>query len=237
MHEGHRQRMYEKLKNGDNLYEHEVLEILLYNAYPRKNTNPIAHALLERFPSIAAVLEADIDELVSVEGVGEQTALYLKCVGRCFGLFNRTDCFTIIKCRADLCDFVKMRLGGHRVEVLELYALDKNGKIVRIKSYTSKENDKVEVAPDEVMKFVSLVKPYSLVIAHNHTGDNPNPSRADDECTKQIQLVCSMNNVQLRDHLIYAGNGSMFSYYDSGRLISIREDFSIGNLLRDGKRI
>ena len=66
MHEGHRRRMYQKLKNGDNLYEHEVLEMLLFNAYPRKNTNPVAHELLERFPSISAVLSADIDELMSV---------------------------------------------------------------------------------------------------------------------------------------------------------------------------
>ena len=56
MHEGHRQRLYEKLKNGDNLFEHEILEMLLFNAYPRKNTNPIAHELLNRFPSISEVL-------------------------------------------------------------------------------------------------------------------------------------------------------------------------------------
>ena len=56
MHEGHRRRLYEKLKNGDNLFEHEILEMLLFNSYPRKNTNPIAHDLLSRFPGIGAVL-------------------------------------------------------------------------------------------------------------------------------------------------------------------------------------
>ncbi|MCD8371878.1 MAG: hypothetical protein LUD27_01085 [Clostridia bacterium] len=232
MHEGHRQRMYEKLKNGDNLYEHEVLEILLFNAYPRKNTNPIAHALLERFPSTAAVLGADVDELTAVEGVGEQTALYLKCVGECFKLFNKTDCFAIIRNRSDLIDFIKMRLGGHRVEVLELYAIDKNGKIVRIKTFTSNENNKVVAPPDEVMKFISLVKPYSLVIAHNHTCGSLKPSAADDNCTKQVQIVCSMNNVQLKDHIICADTG-VYSYYDSGRLNNILDGFSIGKLLKD----
>ena len=49
MHEGHRQRLWEKLKQGDNLFEHELLEILLFNAYPRNNVNPVAHALLQRF--------------------------------------------------------------------------------------------------------------------------------------------------------------------------------------------
>ena len=80
MHEGHRRRLYEKLKSGGNLYEHELLEMLLFNAYPRKNTNPLAHELLNRFPSISAVLNADYEELIAVPGVGEQVALYLLCV-------------------------------------------------------------------------------------------------------------------------------------------------------------
>lgn len=233
MHEGHRQRMYEKLKSGDNLFEHEVLEILLYNAYPRINTNPIAHALLERFPSITAVLQADINELTSVEGVGEQTAIYLKCVGRCFELFNRTDCFAVIKCRADLNAFIELRMGGHRVEVLELYAMDKNGKVTRISSFTSRENDKVVVPPEDIVRFISNVKPYSLIIAHNHTCEKSDPSVPDDNFTKQVQIICSMNNVQLRDHLIYAEGGDIFSYYDSGRLQKIYDSYSIGNLLKN----
>ena len=83
MHEGHRKRMYEKLKNDDGLYEHELLEILLFNAFQRKNTNPIAHALLDSFGSISGVLNASVEELCAVEGVGESVALYLKCIGEC----------------------------------------------------------------------------------------------------------------------------------------------------------
>ena len=52
MHEGHRRRLMEKLRRGDNLFEHELLEILLFNAYPRANVNPVAHALLQRFATL-----------------------------------------------------------------------------------------------------------------------------------------------------------------------------------------
>ena len=76
MHEGHRRRLLQKLKNGDNLFEHELLEILLFNAYPRKNVNPVAHALLSRFAGIGEILQASPDELTTVEGVGENVALY-----------------------------------------------------------------------------------------------------------------------------------------------------------------
>ena len=78
MHEGHRRRMYEKLKNDDGLHDHELLEILLFNAYPRINTNPIAHELIKTFGSLSGVLAADVDRLKAVDGVGESVALYIK---------------------------------------------------------------------------------------------------------------------------------------------------------------
>ena len=60
LHDGHRRRMYEKLNNGDDLFDHELLEILLFGACPRINTNPMAHALLERFVSISEIGRAHV---------------------------------------------------------------------------------------------------------------------------------------------------------------------------------
>ena len=67
MHEGHRRRMYEKLKNDSLLEDHELLEILLFNAFQRKNTNPIAHALLDRFGTLSGVFGADYNKLITVD--------------------------------------------------------------------------------------------------------------------------------------------------------------------------
>ena len=105
MHEGHRRRLMEKLRRGDNLFEHELLEILLFNAYPRANVNPVAHALLQRFASINEVISADVDELMLVEGVGENAALYLKCVGECMRLKNNCDSFTVIRNAGEFMQF------------------------------------------------------------------------------------------------------------------------------------
>ena len=81
MHEGHRKRMIERLENGEaGLSDHEILELLLFNAIPRKNTNEIAHALLNKFGSISAISRADLESLKAVEGIGEGTAAYLRCV-------------------------------------------------------------------------------------------------------------------------------------------------------------
>ena len=82
MHEGHRKRMLERLEHAErSLEEHELLEILLFNAIPRKNTNELAHALLSAFGSLDALFHAGTDELKAVPGVGGSTAAYLRIIG------------------------------------------------------------------------------------------------------------------------------------------------------------
>ena len=75
--------MYAKLENGEDFYDHEVLEILLYSVIPRANTNPLAHKLLDKFCSISELLKADVKEIKSVEGAGEAVARFLRTVGLC----------------------------------------------------------------------------------------------------------------------------------------------------------
>ena len=82
MHEGHRKRLRETfLKNGlDNFQSHNVLEMLLFYTIPRSDTNETAHRLMDRFGSLSAVLEAPVDELMKVKGVGERTAAFLHLI-------------------------------------------------------------------------------------------------------------------------------------------------------------
>ncbi|MGN0818456.1 MAG: JAB domain-containing protein [Candidatus Coproplasma sp.] len=234
MHEGHRKRLLEKLKSGDNLYEHELLEILLFNAYPRKNVNPIAHALLERFAGIKAVLTADIDELCAVDGVGENVALYLKCLGECVYSGNECQSFAKIRNTSEFKAFVSARFRGKGNETLEFYLLDKNGRVNRIGSFTNGDAERVDVRPEDVIKLISVHKPYGVYVAHNHVNGSSLPSPADDKLTKQVQLICSLNNAHLYDHCIYASDDDIYSYYMNDRLEKIKESFSVASILNDG---
>lgn len=233
MHEGHRKRMYEKLKNGDSLYEHELLEILLFNAFQRKNTNPIAHALLDAFGSIAGVLNAEVDELCAVEGVGESVALYLKCIGECTkkAVSSEKPGAVCLKNYEDFRRFVCARMRGKTAEVLELYCLDKSGKVKKISSFSSNEQSKVQVDADRVAKIISAVKPYGLIIAHNHLSGSSLPSENDDRFTMEVQLMCSINGVSLYDHCIYASDSNVFSYFSSGKIDAIKRSFSFDKLV------
>ena len=92
MHEGHRKRMLDKLTEaGDSLNNHELLEILLYNAYPRINTNSIAHELLGTFGTLDAVFSADIPSLMHVKNVGINCASYINVCGKVLQLSQKRE--------------------------------------------------------------------------------------------------------------------------------------------------
>jgi len=224
--------MYEKLKNGDGLYEHELLEMLLFNAYPRVNTNPIAHALLNAFGSIPGVLNAEVDELCAVDGVGESVALYLKCIGECTKRSSGNAVgVALLKNYDDFKNFVRLRLRGKTQEFLELYCLEKSGRVKNIFTYTSDDPNKVQIDADRVASVIAAVKPYGLLVAHNHLSGNSAPSQNDDRFTGEVQVMCSMNNVQLYDHCIYASDDNIFSYFSSGKIDKIKNVYTFERLV------
>ena len=232
MHEGHRQRMYEKLKNGDALYDHELLEIFLFNAFPRKNTNPIAHALLDSFGSLSGVFDADVKQLMTVKGVGESVALYIRCNAE---ILHRTGTVNagvaVLKTYDDFKTFAAVRMRGRQEEVLELYFLEKNGKVKRILSFTNEDINKVEVNTRDISASIAAEEPYGVLVAHNHLSGSSAPSGNDDRFTKELQLLCSFHDVVLYDHCIYASDTNVYSYFASGRIDGIRRDFSFKGLV------
>lgn len=233
MHEGHRKRMLRKLEQGDNLYEHELLEILLFNAYPRKNVNPVAHALLSRFPSIRAIVSAEVSELCAVEGVGENVALYLKCIGECFNRSNDCSCYAVIKNTAQFKQFISPRFRGLDREILEIYLLDRTGKIKNIGTYTTDSAYSVTVDGDEILRLIARYQPYGLFVAHNHTDGSSAPSVSDDNLTKHIQIICSLSNTQFYDHCIYASDGDIYSYFLTNRIETFKERYSVTKIIQD----
>jgi DNA repair protein RadC len=176
---------------------------------------------LKQFPSITAVLTASIDELKSVEGVGESVATYLRCIGMCLSATNDSTSFTMIKSCSDLKQFISYRFANKPCEFLEFYLLDRMGCIKRIGSYTSNSATMVTVATNELSKLLCISKPFGLFVAHNHLYGSAMPSTADDLLTRQIQVICNLNDIHFYDHCIYYKDDEIFSYFGSGRLKQI----------------
>lgn len=232
LHEGHRQRMKLRLKDCKSMYDHEILEVLLYGVCPRVNTNPLSHRLLDRFCSLAEVFRADIDELKTVEGVGENIAVYLKAVGECAERAGKIEGSAVLNTPADCKQFISLRLGGRDEELLELYFIDRNARLKRIYRYTDSDRRRVSVNGSDIVKNIALARPYAIIAAHNHPNGNTEPSEDDDTFTNLIELICVMNEVRFIDHYIYDGRGGFFSYRDSDLLKKAKEKFSMNNIVK-----
>lgn len=232
VHEGHRKRMNEKLKSGGLVLEHERLEMLLFNAYPRKNTNPIAHNLLSAFGSIRGVFEADLNELTAIEGVGESVALYLKCVAACAKpAYSADGAEVFLKNYGDFKEFTSKRLRAKTEEVLELYLLEKSGKVKYIFSRSDGEEHGVALKREEISSAIASVKPYGMLIAHNHLNGDSRPSEKDDKFTSEMCVLCNLSGVTLFDHCIYAADNNIFSYFSTGKMDELKKKYNINSII------
>ena len=232
MHEGHRQRMLERLESAEgSLQEHELLEILLFNAIPRKNTNELAHRLLSAFGSLRAVLGAEMAELKAVPGVGESTAAYLRIIGIFYARAQLKEpelpsAFSFAAFRP----FLIERFEGAREEYVELYSLDGKDSVKNVRRFSSEKSFQASVDPKEISRFLVEARPAAMVAVHNHITGPATPSREDDDFTAQLEILCSMHNVSLRDHIICSPEG-VYSYFLSGKLNELSARYSIGNVL------
>ena len=231
-HEGHRKRMYEKLASGGLIHEHERLEMLLFYAYPRKNTNPIAHNLLNTFGSLRGVFEADLEELIAIDGVGENVAYYIKSVAACAKPAYSLDGEDIyLKNYGDFKDFATRRLRSKTEEVLEVYLLDKGGKVKYVFSRSDGDVHGVALNREEIPALVAAVKPYGMLIAHNHLNGDSCPSEKDDKFTGEMCVLCNFNGIILFDHCIYAADNNVYSYFTEGKLDEIKSKYSIHSII------
>ncbi len=236
MHEGHRQRMLLRFREDPSaLADHEILEILLYGCLPRVNTNPIAHELIASFGSLKGVFSATYEQLCAVKGVGEQTAAHLACLGTILSRMasppqSRREPEDV----GNLYEFRKLiedRFANLRQEIIALYCLDAEGRILFKKEFLSHSSAKAELPVAEINGLLAERKPCGIVLAHNHPYGSCRPSGDDDRFTREVHLICSMNDVYFYDHVIFGTDGA-FSYFADGDMEKMREECRIGNVLR-----
>lgn len=212
----YRQEYLKKLGRDGNIYGGEVLSILLGNAFGGEDMSAVSAELLERFPSVRAIIEADMREIMTVDGVTEQMALYFKTLDRVLKQMKTEKPF--IKSTQQCMDLAFERLCGKDNEYLEIYLVNKSGKVVEIKRCTSGSSDEVRIAAAEVLSVIVSSDAYGLYCAHNHVNAAAAPSEDDDKSTTIFLQTCAMCRIVFFDHCIVSSNGERFSYRASGRL-------------------
>ena len=225
MHEGHRKRIMAKAAtNAAGLEDHELLEIVLFQTIPRKNTNPIAHELIYAFGSLSAVFEASYEQLLTVDGVGEATASYLRTVGEVMKRASRKqedspELFSVQSFSENL----RKNYEPTSMEYIEIFCLDERHRVCFRRRYASESGGHVSVPAEVFARTVIAQNANGLVIVHNHPMAPPVPSREDDEFTARVAALCSISGVLFCDHIILGENAEIYSYYLDGKLDTIRK--------------
>lgn len=216
---GHRDRLRERFLNAgaENLPDYEVLELLLFGVIPRRDTKPIAKALLAKFGSFDAVLAASPEALKDVDGIGDSAALMLKAVQASIQLALQTKIreADIISSWNDLLDYCKLRMAAEPNEQFRLIYLDRKNKVVADEAQQRGTVDHTPVYPREVVKRALDLNASALIMVHNHPSGDPTPSRADIEMTRKVKEATAAVSITLHDHVII-GRGGHYSFRSQG---------------------
>jgi DNA repair protein RadC len=218
---GHRSRMREKLlKAGpDALLDHELLEMVLFLALPRRDTKPIAKALLARFGSFAGAIAAPLVELRRVEGLGEAGCAALKVVqGAALRLAGAEVLDQPVLNNWDrLLDYLSANLARERIEQFRVLYLDSRNRLIADEAQARGTVNHTPVYPREIVKRALELHATALILVHNHPSGDPTPSRADIDMTAAIKQAAGVMEIVLHDHLII-GNGKHLSLRRQGLL-------------------
>ncbi|MCQ2602453.1 MAG: hypothetical protein MJ193_00855 [Clostridia bacterium] len=226
-HDGHRDRMRERILSGglETLQPHEVLEYVLFAFIPRKNTNDIAHALIEEFGSLSNVLNADISHLEKVKGMTHNAAVFIHELPSLFRIYSND----IVRERANVSgrgtarDFLRVELYGKPIEQVYAVALDAHDKVLQMKRFSSGSGDNVGFSVRDVADFALSTHAVSIILAHNHPSGSSSPSSADIKVTREIAWTLTSLGVRLQDHYIFAGTDN-FSFEEKGLISTIEKE-------------
>lgn len=210
VHEGHRERLRQRFQTEglDSFNEIQMLELLLFYAIPRKDTNLIAHGLLDHFGSVAQVLDASVEELREVPGVGENAAVFLSLIAQSYRyyLVNKAKhaCAlrSIEECGSYLCSFFQ----GRRNEMVYLLCLDAKCGVLGCKMIAEGSVNSASVPIRKVVETALTTNATAVILAHNHPSGVALPSDEDAQTTFMIAEALSMVGIQLIDHIVVADN-------------------------------
>lgn len=223
LHVGHRNRLREMAYNNNfkNLEQHQLLELLLSYVIPRKDTNPIAHKLIKEFGSFSAVLDAKVEQLIKIDGIGNKTANFLVSIKHFFYAYNKTKNKTsaVITNTAQAVEFIENILQFKNVEEFYVICIDNLNKVKHYENISSGVVNKTNVDVRKVMEVVFKSNVSNVIICHNHPMGDSEPSPADDKLTKALITTLILNGINLLDHIIISENG-FYSYSKSGLLSS-----------------
>lgn len=220
---GHRQRLREKFKSnlGEDLPDYELLELILFYLIPRKDVKPISKSLIKKFGDFSGVLNANINELITIDGIQEITAIGLK-------LFKSSNIRRLkqhIEKQEDilinsfdvLIDYCRETIASEKSEITRVLYLDSKNKLIKDEVQNKGTINQTAVYAREVVKRALDLGSSALILTHNHPSGDVTPSKNDVDITKKIFEACRAFDIILHDHIVIS-KSSYYSFKEMGKI-------------------
>lgn len=220
-HDGHRERLKNKIKNHgfEILYNHEILEFILFGSIPRKDTNDLAHLLIATFGGYEEVFSQSVEELMKIEGVGISTALQIKSYQFHADKVSGKVVPTHIRCLGEARAYFAEHFVGMKHEEFHMVLLNEEKLPIVHEIYSGKHTSKAVVPVSEVMKVIGENMPHFVIFAHNHPSGDATPSNQDISLTAslkdKIKIAYNITNVE---HMIFASK-NCYSFRQNGMIL------------------
>jgi DNA repair protein RadC len=208
---GHRERLRRRFRDAgaDALPDYELLELILFRAVPRRDTKPLAKAILAQFGTFAEALNAPEERLKEVPGLGEAAITEIKLVRAAALRLVRGELLErpVLASWSQVLDYCRASMGFEAKEQFRILFLDKRNQIIADEVQQKGTVDHTPVYVREVVKRALELSATAIVLVHNHPSGDPTPSRADIEMTKQIVSSAKNLGIVVHDHIIVGKQG------------------------------
>ncbi len=211
IHSGHREKMRKRFihdKGFENFEDHQILELLLFYANTRSDTNPLAHELIDAFGSLKGVLEARPEQLMQVKGIGEKQAVLISMVVPLTRVWHR--CAMAVPERIgnsrEAENYCLSILAGERTERFYVISLNAKCNVLGRRKISEGSLSEVSAYPRMVMETALNYNAHSVLLCHNHPGGTCAPSPEDISSTLQLQRLLNGVGILVLDHIIVAGD-------------------------------
>lgn len=220
----HRQRLRDRFSrtNGKGLSGYELLELLLTYAIPRRDVKPLAKKLIKKYGSVSGVLDADLKELESFQGLGEVSATLIRLVKEMFVSYAKEEMM-----RGDaltspqlVVDFAKTLLAGLPNEVFMVLYLNAKNEVLSFEEISEGTVNKVAVYPRRIVESALKNKSLGIILVHNHPSGYTRPSEEDLALTKAILSAVETVDIKVLDHIV-VGKSNYFSFMEMGLLPNV----------------
>ena len=227
LHKGHRQRLKSKaLKNGlKSLSKHEILELMLTYTIPQKDTNELAHKLINSFFGFSNVFEADYNELLKQNGVGKETALFLTLLPQLFEIYKQDKQTTKQIKLKDLNSCLTYFRNNYEIsssEKLYIFCINNLYNLVDAIEINGNSDSLINVDPKTLISKILNSKATGIIMMHTHPHGDSSPSYQDVESTLSVMYVCKMFGINFYDHIILTET----EYFSMGHNAQVFETFA-----------